>query len=517
MTTESKQRLLDRVGQFRRAVVRVSLFADGQQRALDDELDHLREILRQPEVDDETFEAALAEAETVYDHYVAARAEDARRLGKSFARLNDQLRHYSPDPTFFDHLSNGIEARLRNPQEVELYLNEYRKAQGDLLKDLTSLAAAERTIERVAKNRNELELKGITTDIEQVKLDVYDSITDLANRIHLPVDKQHALQTIIHQLTRTLEWPYLLGLLNELIDLIVSVLNDEQRELEHYLEELNERLTFIRASVQRAKQIQQDFRNDGNQLDARIQQHVDSIRNEMHNATSMDQLKTGIQQELDDIVQSIGTFMQDAVQKERDMDNMMAELVEVIADLEQQNKRIRDAFEKTRQQAMTDSLTGLPNRTAYMQKIEEEFERYQRLGAPLALCVLDVDYFKRINDKLGHTAGDKVLKILARQLQAQLRQYDFIARYGGEEFVILMPGTDERAAVAGMQKLRLAVEKSPFHFKGEPVPITVSIGCAQFQKSDRIVDVFDRADAALYRAKDLGRNRVEVGSVNASE
>lgn len=512
MTTESKQRLLDRVEQLRRGMVRVSLFGDGQDQELDGLLGQFRELLRQPDAPEDAIDQVLTEAETVYDALSATRAAEQTALTQELVRLNDQLRDYSAEPELFDHLSNGIELRVRNMHELTLYLQELRIGQAEVMRHVTSLAAAERTIEaHAAARRDEPTLQGITTDIEQIKADVYESMTDLANRIHLPVDKQHALQTIVHQLTRTLEWPYLLGLLNELIDLIVSVLNDEQRELEHYLEQLNERLSFIRASVQKAKNIQQDFRDDGHRLDQTIQRHVESIRAEMQSATSLVELKQGIQQELDDIVQSIGSFMHDSVEKERSMDAMMSELVEVIADLEKQNKRIRDAFEKTRQQALTDSLTGLPNRTAYMKRIEQEYERFSRQDTPLSLCVLDVDYFKKINDKLGHTAGDKVLKILARQLQAQLRQYDFIARYGGEEFVIIMPGTTPEAALAAMEKLRLAVQNSPFHFKGEPVPITVSIGCAQFQPDDHIVAVFDRADAALYRAKDNGRNRVEVG------
>ncbi|MFY0663532.1 MAG: diguanylate cyclase [Natronospirillum sp.] len=512
MTTESKQRLLDRVEQLRRGMVRVSLFGDGQDKELDGLLDQFRELLRQPDVQEEAIDAVLQEAEAVYDALDATRSNEQSALARVLMQLNAQLRNHSAEPELFDHLSNGIELRVRNIHELTLYLDEYRSGQAEVLRTITSLAAAERVIEEhAAAHKDDAALNGITTDIDTIVADVYESMTDLANRIHLPVDKQHALQTIMHQLTRSLEWPYLLGLLNELIDLIVSVLNDEQRELENYLEQLNERLTFIRASVQKAKSIQQDFRDDGNRLDQQIQRHVESIRAEMQTATSLPQLKDGIQKELDDIVQSISSFMHDSVEKERSMDTMMVELVEVIADLEQQNRRIRDAFEKTRQQAMTDSLTGLPNRTAYMQKIEQEFARFGRQQAHLALCVLDVDYFKKINDKLGHTAGDKVLKILARQLQAQLRQYDFIARYGGEEFVIIMPGTAQEAAIAAMEKLRLAVQNSPFHFKGEPVPITVSIGCAQFKPGDHIVAVFDRADAALYRAKDNGRNRVEIG------
>jgi diguanylate cyclase len=117
-----------------------------------------------------------------------------------------------------------------------------------------------------------------------------------------------------------------------------------------------------------------------------------------------------------------------------------------------------------------------------------------------------VDHFKKINDRYGHQAGDKVLRIIAKRLTDQVRESDFVARYGGEEFVVLLPEADPASALAVAEKLRKSIDDLEFHYRDEPVPITISCGIATFRQNDDPESVFRRADAALYRAKEAGRN-----------
>ena len=152
----------------------------------------------------------------------------------------------------------------------------------------------------------------------------------------------------------------------------------------------------------------------------------------------------------------------------------------------------------------------MPNRDAYQQRLEEELSRKARYGGPLTMVVADVDFFKRINDNYGHLAGDKVLQLLAKAMRKSLRDVDFIGRYGGEEFVILMPETNAEEALVATEKLRTKVESSPFNFRKERVPITMSFGISEFQTLEDGETVFERADKALYQAKAEGRNRCIV-------
>ena len=124
--------------------------------------------------------------------------------------------------------------------------------------------------------------------------------------------------------------------------------------------------------------------------------------------------------------------------------------------------------------------------------------------------VADVDHFKQINDNYGHLAGDKVLRILAKEISTRVRQTDFVARYGGEEFVVLLNNIALEDAEKLMNNVRQKIEKCPFHFKEKQVQITMSFGIAEFGRNDMPETAFERADTALYRAKQSGRNRVCV-------
>jgi len=124
------------------------------------------------------------------------------------------------------------------------------------------------------------------------------------------------------------------------------------------------------------------------------------------------------------------------------------------------------------------------------------------------VLVVDIDHFKQINDKLGHLIGDRALKLVAKVLRKVLRASDFLARYGGEEFVVLLAESEAQGAMKTAEKLRRAVELAPFKYEGELVPIRVSVGVTQARSSDTSARLFHRADQALYRAKEGGRNQV---------
>ncbi|MCH8551582.1 MAG: diguanylate cyclase [Natronospirillum sp.] len=499
----------DRLNTFRRGMVRLSLLVTDQSARLNHLMDELRQVLRQPEATDEEIDDIVGRAEQTYEQVQQQERNQRQTLTGVLRSLNEPLREQGgPHSEAAARLDSGVDRRLADLNEITRYLEEFGALQAQVFARFQHLQEAESKLGRATAEVAAPEADKAT--VERMTSELFDALSGLANRIQLPAEKQETLQTIVHELNRSIAWPELLTAMNRLIELIVGVLSDEQQALEQYLEDLNKRLTFIRASVQKAQDIRKAFRDDGARLDSRIQGHVETIRQEVNKATSLDQLKSGIQVELDDIVNSIDTFLKESAEKERSMATMMKDLVNVITELEEQNHRIREDFERTRKQAMTDLLTGLPNRSSYMQRLDEEYARFKRYGTPLSLCVLDVDRFKAVNDELGHTAGDKVLKILARQLKQLLRQNDFISRHGGEEFVILLPETGLKEAGLAMEKLRSLVEETPFHFRGKPVPITVSIGCSEFHGEDTGDLVFDRADRAMYTAKEKGRNRVEV-------
>jgi diguanylate cyclase (GGDEF)-like protein len=183
--------------------------------------------------------------------------------------------------------------------------------------------------------------------------------------------------------------------------------------------------------------------------------------------------------------------------------------------LDLQDRLIR-ARESLREQALRDPLTGLWNRRAILDTLQKEVDRWRRSAIPLAILIIDVDHFKRVNDTYGHLVGDRVLQEVVDRIGSSIRSYDALGRFGGEEFLVVLPGTDARLASEIGDRLRNTVAAAAVPSTSGNVAITVSLGCVALGEPDTgtapltAEDLLHCADAALYRAKAAGRNRIET-------
>ncbi len=173
--------------------------------------------------------------------------------------------------------------------------------------------------------------------------------------------------------------------------------------------------------------------------------------------------------------------------------------------------QLLSAREALREQATKDSLTLLWNRSYILEAMQRELARGQREAAPLGVVILDLDYFKIINDTYGHFAGDAVLREASRRMQNAIREYDFIGRYGGEEFLMLFPGCDETRTMEKAERLRVSLCSGPLLLTETAITLTGSFGATMASPvaENTSESLIRTADRALYRAKELGRNRVE--------
>ena len=176
----------------------------------------------------------------------------------------------------------------------------------------------------------------------------------------------------------------------------------------------------------------------------------------------------------------------------------------------QTQKTLADAQEALRFQATHDPLTHTWNRGGVMGVLEMEVSRARRFATPLAVCLADLDHFKRINDTYGHLTGDDVLRHTGKQMSEALRKYDCLGRYGGEEFLAVLPGCDREAALKTAERLRGNVESCAVEVGSTRIVVTVSIGVCQWCTTMSIEELLRQADVALYRAKENGRNRIEA-------
>jgi len=186
--------------------------------------------------------------------------------------------------------------------------------------------------------------------------------------------------------------------------------------------------------------------------------------------------------------------------------------------IESDSRQLSDELTRVRLLSLTDELTGLPNRRAFLRRIEDEVARVQRYGFSLSLALIDIDHFKQINDEFGHAGGDEVLQIYSKNILSIFRHHDLVARYGGEEFSVLLPNTDAEGSLRALTKVKSRASKTRWQANGDMVPVpTFSSGVSLYKPGETASAFIERADKALYRAKQLGRNRVEMDASYQSD
>ena len=222
-----------------------------------------------------------------------------------------------------------------------------------------------------------------------------------------------------------------------------------------------------------------------------------SLNDTLSAPLSIDDLKTGIHQQLKSLSARFMAFREQGSLHQQDMQAQLAEMTERVQVMETEACDLRDRIREEHERATIDPVTRINNRLAYEQRVAEEFAHWKRYKKPLTLAMWDIDYFKRINDEYGHTAGDKVLRIVANLLARKIRDCDYVARFGGEEFVMIFPQTELMEAFRVSDRLREHIEVSGFHYRDKPVNITICCGLSEFTPEDSIEDVLIRADKAL--------------------
>jgi diguanylate cyclase len=243
------------------------------------------------------------------------------------------------------------------------------------------------------------------------------------------------------------------------------------------------------------------------------QSHSDSMMSEMRgltneasSATELVALQSLVTQRLERVARQVSDFRAREDDRMSEYTGRAERMRARIADLERETSDLNSKLANEKHGARLDPLTGVANRKSFDERLVQEMTRGPRADHPLAMLLWDLDGFKIINDTYGHRAGDRVLQSVASCFMAALRSGDFVARIGGEEFVVLLNGVRVGEAMRIANQVRSAVEALRFHFRGTPVVVTVSCGITELQEGDAPEAAFDRADAALYRAKKAGKN-----------
>ncbi len=292
----------------------------------------------------------------------------------------------------------------------------------------------------------------------------------------------------------------------ELVRLHGETLTQERRQAATLLSDMTLRLEEMASYLTESGQETRSRFADSATLNDTVLSQVRELAVEAHGATELQVLRTTVSARLDRVSQQVLDFRSREESRLREYNGRAERMRLRIADLERETQELHAKLDREKHGARLDPLTRLANRKSFDERFSQEMERAVQNGLRVAMLLWDLDNFKVINDTYGHRAGDRVLQSVATCFMAGLRPEDFVARIGGEEFIVLLSGMPFPRALAIADELRMAVAALRFHFRGIPVRVTVSCGLTELQTSDASGSAFDRADAALYRAKHGGKN-----------
>jgi diguanylate cyclase len=293
----------------------------------------------------------------------------------------------------------------------------------------------------------------------------------------------------------------------ELTAIIRSQLQEQIDGLAQFLKMTLQRLRLFESQIQQSNKFHTESAENAFNLEKSIVTRSDGMRAEIEDEQDIDSIKAAVSSHLDSISVSLSEYVHVEDSRHQNARAKIDHMVRAINELEFEAKELRDNLEKQHSQILIDPLTGILNRAGYDENVNKEYQRWKRYNSNLSVAVIDLDLFKDINDSYGHTAGDKVLATVSRQIETQIRDSDVLCRYGGEEFVLLLPETRLSDGLAMLEKLRNYIASCNFHFQQTPVPVTLSCGIAEFHHEDDAEKVFNRADQAMYLAKRAGRNQ----------
>lgn len=536
-----EKRFQDEVESLRRALVRVSVVAEGQDQTLDQILNQLREALRGgiksdlsglfAKLDQQAInfeagkdEAALSVREAIHDiikplHKFKVSRSSNKTMDEFLSQLPARSKKVRLYPALLQQLSviqkevleqieqqpkSGFFDKLlgkKDQEKIELEVND--------VKDTLHSDTPEKFVYRKEDISPDLQIDSTNTNnltaefITRISEVLTAFLAHLENEISIKSRAENIRSQIEHGLAADAVIPVLENLRNLVMDAYLAA----NTAFANYLNSVNGELAEIYSIVGNAVSQNESQSLAGKTLQASMIQGMQQLESHAANATDLAQLKFQVKSQIDHIKQALDTYQQSS---KNSLGEQLEALSKKIKTLETESEKNRNNLETQRQKALQDPLTELPNRQAYNERAITEVQRWQRYGRPLSIAVFDIDHFKKINDNYGHQAGDRILKVIGRSIAKRLREVDFFCRFGGEEFVALMPETTLEAAKPFLDKIREAIAKAAFNYKEQPLSISISIGLAEFRDKDTLDSAFERADKALYKAKQSGRNQIQT-------
>ncbi|ARD45648.1 GGDEF domain-containing protein [Colwellia sp. PAMC 21821] len=294
-------------------------------------------------------------------------------------------------------------------------------------------------------------------------------------------------------------------------DFMIEDLEHERSRAKVFLSTLSDTLTSVQVSVSATISSSSECSEQHAKINQELSDKIKEVSMGINDAGSLTEMKVDVNDKIQQIAKTLQNKAKLEDKQRSTMHDRLNSMSAQVEKLEQQSKIFEKRIQEVTAKSFQDALTKLANRASFDEYFAKELVRFHHKQFDLAISVIDLDDFKRINDTFGHTAGDKTLQVIAETLTKVMGKDVFISRYGGEEFVIIFKDNDKITVMNKLNMLRKKVASLPFTFKGTRVSITLSIGVTLIQREDIVHSAFERADTALYRAKSEGKNKVIYG------
>jgi diguanylate cyclase len=448
-------------------VNRLCLAAQGQSPRLDQELDRLKTAIRKD-----------------------APGEQLDQLGQAIA---DAVR-------LMDTEATGSERSPASPQMVAKLLEQGEPRQ--------AVSFAQASVEPEATTPARPARAGDAgTGEAHIRLVLSRLLTELGREPQLAPGAQ-AIDAELSAATSADRLPQLIEKAGGLVVQRIASLERSRHEIESLLDQMMGQLDSLTQHMAGQAADESARTRSSVSLNEQINGEMRALGENVESATDLTLIRVQLRDRLDSISTHLHSYRQREEMRARQSRERNESMRVRMDAMESEVRKLQERLVDKKRQLLLDSLTKIPNRAAWEERLVEERERWKRFRQPTCIAVWDIDRFKVINDTYGHRAGDKVLTVVAEALSKDLRTTDFVARYGGEEFVMLLPGTTVADGMRLANQIRETIGQIGFHFRGQPVSVSISCGVTAMQEGDSGEDAFDRADEALYKAKDSGRNRV---------
>jgi len=344
----------------------------------------------------------------------------------------------------------------------------------------------------------------------EVDQEILSRFSSFLSKLKVSNKHKQKVTKIRSQLNANMPGHQLLNNFLEVFDVIAQDLDQERDTAKVFLSTLSDTLSTVQTAVKTTISHNENNQKQHDKLNRKLKKQINEMAGGLDQANSLADIKVDINDKLKAIAKTLEEKSALEANHKNHLSKQLEEMESQVSKLEEQSKVFEARIKEQQAKSMQDALTKLGNRAAFDEYFAKQIVRYHHQQFDLAIAVLDLDNFKRINDTYGHTAGDKTLQVIAGTLAKQFKDNDnvFTARYGGEEFVLVISNYNKEKLIDSLESLRQKVAKLPFKFKNNKVSITLSIGVSHIKRDDNVHIAFERADSGLYQAKEKGKNTI---------